>query len=391
MTQAINRRTPIAVLVPLSYFLVLMARSYTSLNRLPADPGYDYILDGSELGLRALALGDPYFHFGARFIALVVSWFPLESQAVVLSTAVHLVWSGCAVLIAAIVTRESRQKWLGFIAGLLLVAVPHASESALGNVGNVKWPIIAALLVACSSPAALARHPVLLATLAVVAGFTQPLTILCVIPPVINALYSRRLSRKQLLFISLIIGTLAAQVAKVGISRATSGQSNKIVSPWEGMGLFWWSGLVGPILISLVCCAILLIRQPKIATSLFPFKLALMAGLLSIATYRMGGIADRYFIAPTALALIATFTTQSQLFAKKPTLRRLGLFISLMALTIPSTKWFLSGPYLLTPPPWSVEIARATQICANDDARSVAVSVSALSSTELECSYILNE
>ena len=160
--QLASRRTWQFVLTPLSYLTVLLARSTPSIGRLPADPGYDYIISGSQQGLRALLLGDPYFHLGARFIALVVSWFPLAHQVLTLSVLVHFVCTGCAVIIAAIVTCESQHKWLGYFSGLLLVAAPHASESALGNVGNLKWPMITALIVVCCSPTSIQRHPTLI-------------------------------------------------------------------------------------------------------------------------------------------------------------------------------------------------------------------------------------
>lgn len=387
----IVKRTAFAILAPLSYLAILIARSFSSMGRLPADPGYDYVLDGSEQGWGALTLGDPYFHFGARFIALIVSWFPLASQVVALSVFVHLVWSGCALIIAYIVTHESQQKWLGYLSGLLIVTAPHASESGLGNVGNVKWPIIAALITACCSPTSLSRHPALLSVLAVISGFTQPLTILCVIPLVLESLRNRNLSRNQLILMGVISGTLLVQIAKVGASTAFSGQSTKVTAPWDGMGLFWWSGLIGPFLVSLACCIILLIRQRMSAISLFPFKLAFMAGLLSIASYRMGGIADRYFIAPMSLALIAMFVTQHEVFVTRQRLRILGWIVSILVLSVPTVKWFSSGPYLMTPPNWKAEIARVTQLCATSPSKLVAVSTSAYGGNELRCSYILND
>ena len=122
------------------------------MGRLPADPGYGYVLEGSERGLQALLFGDPYFHLAARFLAFVTSWFPLAQQVLALSILVHIFWAGCAVVIAAVVSLESHSRLLGYLSGLLLVSAPHASESVLGNVGNVKWPLIAALLIVCCSP-----------------------------------------------------------------------------------------------------------------------------------------------------------------------------------------------------------------------------------------------
>ena len=386
-----SRRTWQFILAPLSYLAILLARSTPSIGRLPADPGYDYILGGSEQGLRALVLGDPYFHFVARLIALVVSWFPLAHQVLTLSILVHFVWTACAVIITAVVTRESQHKWLGYFSGLLLVTAPHASESALGNVGNLKWPMITALIVACCSPTSIQRHPTLISVLAVLTGLTNPLTILCSIPLGLEALRRRQFPRAQLMLTGMIVGTLAIQVAKVGISSATSGQSAKVTSPWGGMGLFWWSGLVGPIVISATCIIILLVRQRVSTTPFFALQLAFVAGTLAIVSYRMGGIADRYFIAPMTLALMATLLIQHQLFVKTPLLQRAGWAVTVVVLLVPTLKWFTSGPYLMTPPLWKSEIARAVTFCKQNRLSEIEISSSTLGGTTLKCLYILNE
>lgn len=379
------------VVLPLSYLVILTARSSSSMGRLPADPGYDYILAGSERGLGALALGDPYFHFGARFVALITSWFPLAYQVLTLSILVHLVWTGCAAIIAAVVTHESQQKWLGIVSGFLLVTAPHASESALGNVGNLKWPMISALIVACSSPTFIQRHPTLISVLAVLTGLTNPLTILSSIPLGLEALRRRRFPRAQLMLMGMIVGTLAVQVTKVGISSAASGQSAKVTIPWSGMGLFWWSGLVGPIVISATCIIILLVRQRMSTNPLFALKLALTAGTLAMVSYRMGGIADRYFIAPMTLALMATFVIQQQLFVKISLLQRAGWAITVVVLLVPTLKWFASGSYLMTPPLWKPEIARAETFCEQNQFSEIEISSSNLGGTTLNCLYILRE
>jgi len=385
------KRTLLLLLVPLSYLLILIARSSSSMGRLPADPGYDYILAGSERGLGALVLGDPYFHFGARFVGLITSWFPLAYQVLTLSVLVHLVWTGCAVIIAAVVTRESQQKWLGYFSGFLLITAPHASESALGNVGNVKWSMITALVVACCSPTSIHRHPTLISVLAVLTGLTHPLAILCSIPLAVEALRSRRLSRAQLILTGVIIGILVIQVAKVGISSATSGQSVRVTKPWSGMGLFWWSGLVGPLVVSATCITIFLVCQRMSAMPIFALKLALVAGVLSIVSYRMGGIADRYFIAPMSLALMSTLLIQHQLFVKTPLLQRAGWAVTAVLLLVPTLKWFTSGQYLMTPPLWKSEIAQAVNFCEENRFSEVEISSSIYGGNNLDCLYILRE
>jgi hypothetical protein len=376
-------------LAPVSYFAILLARSYESVERLPADPGYDYILDGSEHGLRALMHGDPYFHFMSRLLALVTSWFPLANQVIVLSLLVHGLWTGCAMIIASVITKESGQKLLGYLAGLVLITAPHASESGLGNVGNVKWPMIAALLTVCCSHEMIARYPMLISIGAVATGFTQPLTILCGMPLALNLTRKRQFSRGQLLVAGALAMTFLIQIAKVGIDLVLRGQSAKVTSPWAGMGLFWWSGLIGPIVIAAFCLAILLVRRSHDNLSWFATKLALVVVVLSIASYSMGGIGDRYFIAPMSLAIVTTFLVQTQLFERKSKLWGVSWAILLLFLAIPTAKWFSSSSYLIAPPEWGSEISRVTQLCEIDKNDSIAVSSSKYGGNDLECSYIL--
>jgi hypothetical protein len=189
----------------------------------------------------------------------------------------------------------------------------------------------------------------------------------------------------------IITGILVIQVGKVGISSATSGQSAKVTTPWSGMGLFWWSGLIGPLVISATCIIILLVRQRMSAVPFFALKLALVAGVLSIVSYRMGGIADRYFIAPMSLALTATLLIQHQLFVKTPLLQRASWAVTAVLLLVPTLKWFASGPYLMTPPQWKSEVARSVNFCEENRFSEVVISSSIYGGNSLDCLYVLRE
>jgi hypothetical protein len=103
----------------------------------------------------------------------------------------------------------------------------------------------------------------------------------------------------------------------------------------------------------------------------------------------MGGIADRYFIVPMTLAVVALFITVQQLFAHMPKWRMAGTVALLIGLAIPTTKWFSSGPYLMTPPIWKSEVNQATQFCRANATAMVTVSSSVHGGNELACSYIL--
>lgn len=109
-------------------------------------------------------------------------------------------------------------------------------------------------------------------------------------PLVLESLRNWNLSRNQLILMGVISGTLLVQIAKVGVSTAFSGQSTKVTAPWDGMGLFWWSGLIGPFLVSLACCIILLIRQRMSAISLFPSNLLSWQGCCRLRATEWEGL-----------------------------------------------------------------------------------------------------
>lgn len=336
--------------------------------------------------------GDPYFHLVARLLAWIDSWFPLTAQAVVLAVVVHLVWTLSAVIIANVLWTETGLRIISILAGILLVIAPHASESSLGNVGNVKWPLLAASLVICSSAEFLAIRPRLTAIVIAATGLTNPLTVLCLIPLAMSCGSYARHRRVILGMGILVAGVFTANIVKLGVGNATSGRDSKVTSPWAGMGLFWWSGLVGAIVVSGASLLIALsLRRHKPQLCGLISRLAITAIVLQIASYQLGGIADRYFVAPLTISLIAASLgcllfsqTTSRLFP-------LAVLALAVAVVIPSGKWFSSGWYLTSGTTWSDGVTSAKIACASNVQQVVVLPLSPDSSEEVDCEYILRE
>ena len=375
----------------ITYLAVLYARTRHSVTRLPSDPGYSYIQDGADAGLESLLSGDPYLHVAARGLAWVTSWFPLTGQAVVLATLVHLVWAGCAVIIARVGWLETHSRVVMLLAGLALVAAPHASESSLGNIGNVKWPLLTTVLVICASAVAVQRVKAPALALMTVTGLTNPLTILCLLPLCYTAwrradarVRARRLG-------GMCLFTLIAQLTKVGIGAATSGRDTKVTSAWEGMGLFWWSGLVGPVaLSSVVVVAVIGLRIAGRNSNDVAVALGLTATLLAIASYQMGGIADRYFVGPMTLATLAAILTIA--LADLPIgLKRLVSIAGLVVLLIPSLKWFSMGWYMTGGPTWAQEVRRVNELCTRSSKSDVEIALTPSGTVTLGCNRITRD
>jgi len=372
------------------FFGVLLARTTDSINRIPADPGYQYIQEAAQQGFRSVFFGDPYFHLVTRLMAWVTTWFPLGWHAITLSLMAHALWAGCALAISVTVERETSSNWTGAISGFLLVSAPHASESIVGSIGSIKWPLLTAAIVTCSSIRTLRVAPLFTGAVLIATGLTQPLTFVCAVPLLFVARRNVDIRRTALRLCALISVTLLVQLLKVGLDNASSGRASKISEPWEGMGLFWWSGLLAP---AIVCAAVILIAllQKKLRAQVDTF--ALQLGMLAVATsalsYLMGGIADRYFVAPLTLSLVAVVIQLGGLNLHN-ILGRITLFaVAAVTVLVPTVKWFSASRYLVGGPTWSNEVTRAEAECGETDKQQVALTITAASTVELDCEYIL--
>ena len=388
--RVLSLRTVSALTLNLS-LVILFVRGRDSLLRLPSDPGYSYISDAARNGLFSLTEGDPYFHIAARSLAWVTSWFPLSWQAVVLASLVHLVWGGCAMTISRVVKLESKSTTMALLAGALLVAAPHASESSIGNVGNVKWPLLTSLLVICSSGLAVRHFRSLSLGLMIIVGLSNPLTVLCLAPLTALSFRMRAKTSHALRLGGVCLLIFFIQVIKVGGSAVLSGQSARVARPWEGMGIFWWSGWVGPIVISLAIITTLwFISRPLNLLDRFEFLLAGTAFVAAVASYLMGGIGDRYFVLPMTISLIALIMTIRGLVISERA-RRIVLVIALIGILVPTAKWFDTGWYMTGGPTWNSEVERANQSCITQSSSVAELSLSPDGSVELDCEYVLRD
>ena len=129
-----------------------MLRLRGSILRLPADPGY-YIFQGvrQDSFRNLITLETDYIYFLERFVALIVVAFPIELTALISSLITSLIWVSTAVIVTAITKQTTRSSLLAVGAGLMVVLVPAASESSIGNIGNIKWQVLIALTVVGTS------------------------------------------------------------------------------------------------------------------------------------------------------------------------------------------------------------------------------------------------
>ena len=381
------RRDVFVVGLLATIFLIL--RTIGSMNRFPADPGYDYILSAELRGMNSWFNLDPYLHFGAHFLSWLSSLLPIQIQAVGLSLLSHSIWVLASIGIYIALWSEGLNRTTRFAGALSLILIPVAAESGLGNVGNIKWPLMALSIVLASTDMTI-RYPRSTSVILILSGLTNPLLLIALVPIALRFRISDPLTRKRLVPIALVItSTFVVQAFLVGLGGLGKGRGDsRILSPWPEMGLFWWYGLLGPVL--LIVGYFIGHRIFKNVPHSFALsRIALTVPVLVVASYIYGGIADRYFIAPMVLAWIVTI---SLILAITKPMNVIGrIFITgavLVAFGLPTVKWFSASWYLTSGPTWSEEINRATDDC-NRDAVTVVVQVGAGNMTELDCSYIL--
>ena len=390
-----SRLKPVNTSLIAAWTILLFLRTQDSISRFPADPGYDLILQArQQKGIQAFSISDwPYFYVIPRaFIDFVTIW-PMKFEAVILGSVINFVWIGSAFVIFKTVFSQTRNLVLSAISGTLLVLSPVAMESSLVSYGNVKWPLTVALACVFCAPLILRKRfkTVLLAVFLI--GMSTPMVIFCVFP--IGYWVARKeISRTMAIaiFVLISITTFMQIFASGGFSRAAQGWSDSRMFSLDGLGLFWLYGQLGPLMISIATAIIVLAKRIKgEPASSFSLCLTVTSVCILGTSFYLGGIADRYFVAPLVLSsigFVAILWTKPMLdrFSIKKVLLA-GFFVASL---IPTIKWFESGWYLTSGPTWSAEVEKARDFCQNGSARKAVLRISPSGEAEVDCSPIID-
>jgi hypothetical protein len=218
------------------------------------------------------------------------------------------------------------------------------------------------------------------------------MVIFCVFPIVYWTARKEIAKKIAIAILGLIsITTLLQILASGGISRAAQGWSDDRIFSLDGLGLFWLYGQLAPLMISVVTAVIILAKRIK-GEPMSSFSLCLTVSSICIlaSSYYLGGVADRYFVAPLVISSIGFLA----ILWTKPLLGRLScnnvlLVGFLVASLIPAIKWFESGWYLTSGPTWSSEVEKAQDFCANGSAKKAILSLSPSGEVEVDCKLIL--
>jgi hypothetical protein len=378
-----------------AWTFLLFLRTQNSINRFPSDPGYDLILQARlEKGIQTFSTSNwPYFYVIPRAFIDFLVIAPMRFEAVILGSLMNLVWIGSAYVIFRTVLSQTKNLVLSAISGTFLVLSPVAMESSLISYGNVKWPLTVALACVFCAPSLLRERfkSVLLAVFLI--GMSTPMVIFCVFP-IVYWTTRKEIGRKIAIAIfSLIAVTTLFQIlASGGFSRAAQGWSDDRIFSLDELGLFWMYGQLAPLMISVVTAVIILAKrirgEPRLS---FSFCLTATSVCILVSSFYLGGIADRYFVAPLVLSSIGFVA----ILWTKPLLGRLSINSVLLAgflvaSLIPAIKWFEAGWYLTSGPTWSTEIEKARDFCLSGSAQKATLSLSPSGEVEVDCSLILD-
>lgn len=370
---------------------LLVARGWNSLDRIPADPGYGWIVRASSDGFFSVFSLDPFMHAYELVVVWMVAQLPVAFHAAALSVLTHLTWAAGSGLVVLMIRNLSRSAIAALISGLVTVLLPHTSESVLGNNGNSRWILLIVLVVAVSVGPESQPGKWITPLLALVTGLSHPLAGVSLIPIFGRFLSRRKLCRTDLRVFALLGLGVAMQLFRAIEGNFWQGHSYKIMFPWDGMGVFWWSGLAGPVLVSLGTLLVLNSCSHQRRQYISAIRwLSTLALIIHGVSFLMGGIADRYFVAPLTLSLIAALLTLFVRFESSQFSRRWLVLVYLLTFAFPAGKWFSASWFLTSGPTWSSEVRRATAECEDTQSLLMTLRVSPSGSEELTCEYLLD-
>ena len=382
-----------SVATGLVYVVVIFARGWKALDRIGSDTGYTYVPDAVKGNLLTLFKPFPeYFEISGRATAEIVAIFPIRYHAIASSTVVNLIWVALGLFIYAVVFQETKNQVVSSLAGLVLLVIPHANESSLGNIGMIKFPLTAAVAIAFCASRAISKYPKLIAAVALIAGLSQPILVVTVLPLFLLLRTSNReLRRKVLGLLVVVFGTFIMQLFKVGLSTAVKGRSGSSVkSLWPGMGLFWYSGIFFPTLFVLLIFTLNTVKPIRFSKyNQVRYLLGVSTIALAICFFMMGGIADRYFVAPMTLAWICGILFLVDFVDIFKKFRILTIAVTFSVALVPVVHWFEAGWFLTSGPTWTSQIDRAKEFCIDHPESEVEMLVSPWGYTELNCSQVL--
>ena len=150
--------------------------------------------------------------------------------------------------------------------------------------------------------------------------------------------------------------------------------------------IFWDFNFLFPALLALVVFVISIIEFRKdVEIYLPPVSLAVTSLCVWLISYLQGGLADRYFVAPTVISWVALILAFANHGSRIPSLHKLIFGGTTCLMVVASVVWFPASSYLRSGPAWNDDVIRAWKICLETNSFEQEVNLS-IGSTSVRCS-----
>lgn len=375
-----------------TYLFVCLLRIRESYDRLPPDPGFWFIEQARDRPLlQVFNPQDGFIHIAPRLMYEAVVFFDFALQAVISSVLMQLVFALTAFLVFKVVKLEKNNSLVAFFSGLIITLIPAASESTVGNLGSVKWPLTICLVFVFASKKFQKEYPTVSLFLIVLVGLSQPYSIFLLAFTMVKNFFTRKFFDFSVFEVILFLTFLTQAATWLGSGVALQKYGEPTYLPWSGMGLFWYSIWLTPFLSSIFVLTVCAILSRFFRKHLgFEARLAIAAALFSLFSYLQLGIKDSSAVAPQGIswiALLLVILAFRSLIANYLFRIFLVSLISLMAVS--SAKWFFSSWYLSSGPTWSSEVKEARNRCRENRLESTVI-VQFMGDKSFLCSEIVS-
>lgn len=377
----------------LLFLLVAAGRVLVSADRLPPDPGYEFYENSYQTGWSVIYKTEGgYLDVPRRILSEIVVMFPIRLTALI-GTALWVVMCGLSALVVSVmIKRITGNRLVGILCGFMVVLVPAASESQVGNQSVIKWflLLLVAVMVSVTDEEMIATP--ILATVIIASGISNPLTVVVAIPLLLKLAVdkeARKTTRTKVTLACFALGLLIQLIAwkstEVGIHK----YGERVYWPWPGAGAFWYYNFLVP---PLTCIAFVFLMIPRLSIpkpSRFVLNLAICGFALWSVTYYLSGMADRYFVVPQTLSALCMIIYLKDNFLRVNRFLRVMSALYILVGVVAIVHWYPSGWFLSSGPKWSIEVDRAVNECSADSSQSVTIN-QFLGGVELDCSTLLS-
>ena len=321
-----------------------------------------------------------------RLIAIATTPFSLAHTAILASLITTLIWSLTAVFMFVLVRQSTQRSILALLCSAMVVLVPSASESSIGNFGNAKWQLFILATLISISPSFYERFKWPSIFIFLVSGLSNPVAILTVIPLFPSLIgSSSKLSRMPKVLLICSSCTFAIQLWAFRASGAHTVRSQIVRWKFGQFSSFWNFNFLFPLLLAAVVLIVVLLTfftSHRIMSA--PMSVAATAAAVGVISYVQGGLADRYFIAPTVLSWLSLILLFHESSGVTRAVTRTLLIATSSIFLIGSITWFQASSYLNSGPTWSSEISRVRIECMRTGAEWIDVNLS-LGTVEIRC------